>query len=276
MKKSVWKSDKPSVAKSAKLKGQSPNYKRHYPGKPQKTNNVREDFPMRLNRFLALRGIATRRDADEMIAAGRVFLRGEVAKLGDRVEHADEDIEIHEARFRENKEFQYVAYYKPRGIITHTPKGGEQDIRAVSGYPELSPLGRLDKDSEGLMLLTNDGRVTDRLLHPRFEHEKEYIVSVAEKVTGRHRDLLLRGIDSEGEKLRAKKVDILDPMTLSVVLTEGKKHQVRRMLEGVELSVTRLVRVRIMSIHLGKLSSGQARELQGPARRSFLREIGLK
>ncbi|OGI22160.1 MAG: hypothetical protein A2808_04015 [Candidatus Moranbacteria bacterium RIFCSPHIGHO2_01_FULL_55_24] len=231
---------------------------------------------MRLNRFLALRGIATRRDVDKMIESGRVYLNGQVAKLGDRVAHADENIEIHEARFRENKELRYVAYYKPRGIITHTPQAGEQDIQAVSGYPDLSPLGRLDKDSEGLIILTNDGRVTERLLHPRFEHEKEYIVSVNGKVTGRVRDTLLRGVLSEGEKLSAKKVDILDPATLSIILTEGKKHQVRRMLEAADLHVTRLVRVRIMNIHLGKLQPGQARELLGPARKSFLRDLGLK
>lgn len=230
---------------------------------------------MRLNRFLALRGVATRREADEMIATGRVFLNGKVAELGARVMHPDEDIEVHEGRFRENKELQYVAYYKPRGVITHTPKAGEQDIQAISGYPELFPLGRLDKDSEGLILLTNDGRITERLLHPRFEHEKEYVVSVRTPLGGRVKDLLLHGIESEGERLRAKKIEFLDPLTASIVLTEGKKHQVRRMLEAADLEVTRLVRVRIMNIHLGKLESGQARELQGPARKAFLRDLGL-
>ena len=230
---------------------------------------------MRLNRFLALRGIATRRKADEMIQSGEVFLNGKKALVGDKVNHPDEDIEIHEPGFREKKAFEYVAYYKPRGIITHTPQKKEQDIAAVSGHPDLFPLGRLDKDSEGLIVLTNDGRITERLLHPRFSHEKEYVISINTPLTGQMKDSLVRGITSEGERLMLKKLTVLDPATLSIILTEGKKHQVRRMLEGVGVHVTRLVRVRIMSIHLGSLKEGESRELKGPARKSFLRELGL-
>jgi len=258
-----------------KASGPNPNYTRHYRGKPAKTNNTKEEYPMRLNRFLALRGIATRRAADEMIQAGSVYLNGKKASVGDKVNHADEDIEIHEAGFREKKAFVYVAYYKPRGIITHTPQKKEQDIASVSGHPDLFPLGRLDKDSEGLMVLTNDGRVTERLLHPRFSHEKEYVVSINTSLSGQMKDTLLRGIVSEGERLTLKNLTVLDPATLSIVLTEGKKHQVRRMLESVGVHVTRLVRVRIMSIHLGSLKEGESRELKGPARKGFLRELGL-
>ena len=258
-----------------KASGPNPNYTRHYQGKPAKTNNTKEEYPMRLNRFLALRGIATRRAADEMIQAGSVYLNGKKASVGDKVNHADEDIEIHEAGFREKKAFVYVAYYKPRGIITHTPQKKEQDIASVSGHPDLFPLGRLDKDSEGLIVLTNDGRVTERLLHPRFSHEKEYVVYINTPLSGQMKDTLLRGIVSEGERLTLKKLTVLDPATLSIVLTEGKKHQVRRMLESVGVHVTRLVRVRIMSIHLGSLKEGESRELKGPARKGFLRELGL-
>lgn len=231
---------------------------------------------MRLNRFLALRGIATRRKADEMIQSGEVYLNGKKALVGDKVNHPDENIEIHELGFLEKKALLYVAYYKPRGVVTHTPQKKEKDIAAVSGYPDLFPLGRLDKDSEGLILLTNDGRVTERLLHPRFAHEKEYIVSINVPLKSAAKDQLIRGIQSEGEMLTLKKLSILDPLTLSIILTEGKKHQVRRMLEGVDVHVTRLVRVRIMSIHLGKLKEGEARELTGDSRKRFLKEIGLQ
>lgn len=263
------------TTKPNQLKAPSPNYKRHYRGKPEKINNEREDFPMRLNRFLALRGIATRRDADDMIRRGQVMLNGKVALLGDKVTHPDENIEIYQEGFREQKALEYVAYYKERGIISHSPKGNEKDIKSTSPYPHLFPLGRLDKDSEGLILLTNDGRVTERLLHPRFEHEKEYIVSVTPRVTAKVKDTLLRGVLHTGERLSARKVTILDPQTLAVVLTEGKKHQVRRMLEMCDLTVTRLVRVRIMNIHLGSLKPGEARELRGPARKSFLKSLDL-
>lgn len=260
-----------------KVPGINPNYKRHYrQAEPTRSNNTKEEYPMRLNRFLALRGIATRRKADEMIQSGEVFLNGKKASVGDKVNHPDEDIVIQELGFLEKKALSYVAYYKPRGVITHTPKKKEQDIAAVSGYPDLFPLGRLDKDSEGLIILTNDGRVTERLLHPRFEHEKEYVVSINTPLKNSAKDQLIRGVASEGEVLKLKKLTVLDPLTLSIVLTEGKKHQVRRMLESVDVAVTRLVRVRIMSLHLGRLKEGEARELTGDARKRFLREVGLQ
>jgi 23S rRNA pseudouridine2604 synthase len=265
-----------AVAPRPKKGEPNPNYTRHYRGgKAVKTNNTKEEYPMRLNRFLALRGIATRRKADEMIQSGEVFLNGKKALVGDKVNHPDEDIEIHEMGFREKKALLYVAYYKPRGIITHTPKKNEQDITSVSGHPDLFPLGRLDKDSEGLIILTNDGRVTERLLHPRFFHEKEYVVTINTPLNGQMKDALVRGVMSEGERLTLKKLEVLDPATLSIILTEGKKHQVRRMLESVGVHVTRLVRVRIMNIHLGSLKEGASRELTGPSRKSFLRDLGL-
>jgi 23S rRNA pseudouridine2604 synthase len=275
--RSAKKVSQPKTAKPKVKKGEpNPNYTRHYRGgKATKTNNIKEEYPMRLNRFLALRGIATRRKADEMIQSGEVFLNGIKAKVADKVNHPNEDIEIHEMGYREKKALMYVAYYKPRGVITHTPKKNEQDIASVSGHPDLFPLGRLDKDSEGLMILTNDGRITERLLHPRFSHEKEYVVTINTPLTGQMKDALSRGIMSEGERLTIKKLEVLDPATLSIVLTEGKKHQVRRMLESIGVHVTRLVRVRIMSIHLGSLKEGVSRELKGPARKSFLRELGL-
>lgn len=233
------------------------------------------EFPIRINRYLALRGLATRRSADELIVAGLVEINGQKAKLGDRVESTDR-VDVVRDKKHTAKTFTYVAYYKPRGIITHSAQEDESEIKDISPFPNLFPLGRLDKASEGLILLTDDGRVTERLLHPRFAHEKEYLVTVREKVLPQSRMTLENGIESEGELLMAKKVQALGPNTLVIILTEGKKHQIRRMLDAVHLTVEKLVRTRIMGIHLGALKPGQSRTLKGSARASFLKSIDLK
>lgn len=233
-------------------------------------------FPMRLNRYMAHRGMATRRKADELIAAGMVEVDGQRAKIGDRITHAGQSVVLHQEARHLQPELLYYAYYKPRGIITHSPQRGEWGIEAVSGLRGVFPVGRLDKDSEGLILLTNDGRVTERLLHPRFEHEKEYSVTVRESVAPSVLRKLEGGIEDEGERLTARKVTLVGRHQLTLVLTEGKKHQVRRMLAHCGLTVTELKRVRIMGVHLGSLKVGAARALTGKARQAFLESLGLE
>ncbi len=233
------------------------------------------EYPIRLNRFLALQGLATRRGADKLILDGQVTLNGKRALLGDKVVSPQDKVQIQKGVTQ--KDYRYVLYYKPRRIISHSPQNGERSIEMVSGYKGCFPVGRLDKDSEGLILLTDDGRVTERLLHPRFEHEKEYLVSVKEEIKDpRKLNVLTQGIIDEGEKLTAKKVTIISTKTIDIVLTEGKKHEVRRMLLSLGYTVTQLTRIRIMGLHLGKLKPGEARELHGPARKNFLASIGLK
>jgi len=231
---------------------------------------------MRLNRYLALKGVTTRRKADDLIKSGKVHLNGKKAVLGDRLMSEDDMVEIFESGKQARGEFSYVAYYKPRGIVTSAPEEGQKSIQDISGFAHLYPLGRLDKSSEGLILLTDDGRVTDRLLHPRHQHEKEYIVSVREKALPFIKATLEGGVMSEGEKLVAKKVTLINPHTVNIVLTEGKKHEIRRMLAEMHLTVERLLRVRIMGIHLGKLKPGQSRVLDAKAKKNFLEEIGLE
>lgn len=233
------------------------------------------EFPLRINRYLALRGLTTRRAADELIAAGSVLINGEKAKLGDRVASANDRVEVIKNKKQPKKEHTYVAYYKPRGVITHSPQADEKSIQDVSGFVGLFPLGRLDKASEGLIILTDDGRVTERLLHPRFAHEKEYVVTVREKAHSQAKAILEQGVESEGEMLAAKKVEAIGPHTLKIILTEGKKHQIRRMLDTLHLTVEKLVRIRVMGVHLGALKAGQARVLKGSARASFLKSLDL-
>ena len=177
---------------------------------------------------------------------------------------------------RPHKKFSYVLYYKPRGVVTHSPVSGETSIADVARFPGFFPVGRLDKESEGLILLTDDGRLTERLLHPRFAHEKEYEVVVREKIPPRAKKLLEAGIPSAGEKLAAKNVSLTGPRTLSVVLTEGKTHQVRRMLDALRLTVEKLKRVRVMNLKIGNLKSGEGEVLEGLLRKKFLGELGLR
>jgi len=233
-------------------------------------------FPIRINRYLAIKGLATRRGADELIVSGLVEINGVKAQLGDRVESADV-VTLKRDKKHPSKSYTYIAYYKPRGIITHSKQEDyEYEIKDITHFTGLSPMGRLDKASEGLILLTDDGRVTDRLLHPRFAHEKEYLVTVREKVLSGVKNILENGIESEGDFLSAKKVELLGPHTLTIILTTGKKHQIRRMLDAVHLTVEKLVRTRIMGIHLGALKPGQSRVLKGSARASFLKSIDLQ
>lgn len=229
-------------------------------------------FPVRINRYLALQGIATRKAADALIAAGKVFINGVPAALGTKVT-AEDVVEV--KRSGKERTHRYIAYYKPRGIITHSPERGEKAIADIFSEKGLFPVGRLDKASEGLIILTDDGRITERLLHPRFVHEKEYEVIVQEAVPAGIEAKLVAGIESEGELLRAKHVKKIGRSTLGIVLTEGKKHQIRRMLAALHLTVKELRRLRILNLRLGDLAPGEGRVLAGRELNTFLTEIGL-
>jgi len=237
--------------------------------------NETETYPMRLNRFMALRGLSTRRGADELIAAGLVSIDGRVATLGDRVLGPDARVTLKAEAKALEKHLVYFAYYKPRGIITHSPQRHEQSIAEVSGIKGVFPIGRLDKDSEGLILLTNDGRITERLLSPRFEHEKEYLVTIKESWPRGVEARLKEGIEENGELLKVKQCTLRTKHEATLILTEGKKHQIRRMLAACNLTILELKRVRIMGVHLGALRPGEKRALAGKARTEFLRDLGL-
>jgi 23S rRNA pseudouridine2604 synthase len=228
----------------------------------------------RINKAMAHRGLCTRRKADELIAAGIVFVNDQPAVLGSQVSDTD-TIEIRDTGGLYKPEYQYVAYYKPKGIVTHSPVGKQRDVAKVSGHPDLFPVGRLDRESEGLMVLTNDGRVTERLLHPRFLHEKEYYVEYKGNFPKNGDKKLLEGIMSDGELLVATSVELPRRKVLTLTLTEGKRHQVRRMLAALELEVEILKRTRIMNINLGALRPGESRVLTGKALKGFLGDIGL-
>lgn len=231
-------------------------------------------FPVRINRYLALRGLTTRKAADGLIVSGRVLVNGEPAKLGMKV-NADDKVEIKgEVR---SKPYRYFLYYKPRGIITHSPQRKDKEKSIADIFPEkgVFPIGRLDKASEGLIILTDDGRVTERLLHPRFVHEKEYEVIVREDIPNNAEARLLAGVVSDGEKLAAKKVVKIGRNSLTIILVEGKKHHIRRMLDALHLTVKELKRVRIMDLRIGTLTAGEGKMLGRQEEAAFLKSLGL-
>ena len=203
---------------------------------------------MRLNKYLAQQGTASRREADALIEQGIVLINGKKAVLGQKVEK-DDVVTLK----GDTKEKKYLAYYKGRGIITHSPEGDEIDIvtqlkrdHKVEG---VYPVGRLDKDSEGLLILTNDGRVTGPLLDPEAHHEKEYEVTVDKPVNGYFLKQLEHGVNIEGYLTKpATATKLPHKLKFTLILTEGKKHQIRRMCAALGYQVQTLKRVRIANI----------------------------
>ena len=243
----------------------------------------KEKYPMRINKYLAFKKHSTRRGADELIIGGKVFLNGKLAVLGDKVNEAD-NVEV---RFRGKvKPYLYFAYNKPRGIVTHSAQNDDKDIddelfndsKGKKMPKEMSgvfPIGRLDKDSYGLIILTNDGRITERLLGPEFAHEKEYVVKTANPLRASFKKNIEALTKIEKDKIKPCKVEVLSNNLFKIILTEGKKHQIRRMCSAVFQEIESLKRVRVMNIELGKLGEGQYRKIEGKELEVFLKSLDL-
>jgi len=227
---------------------------------------------MRINKYLALHKYSTRRGADEIIVKKRVFINNKLAILGDKVRETDKV----EVRFRgKQKPYIYIAYNKPKGIVTHSAKEGEQEIKQKISVKDIFPIGRLDKDSHGLIILTNDGRITERLLGANYTHQKEYLVKTKYKLRKNFKEKMEVGVKIEREKTKRCKVQIINDHLFKIILTEGKKHQIRRMCVALFQEVADLKRIRIMNIELGKLKSGNYRKIEEEELQRFLSEINL-
>ena len=229
---------------------------------------------IRLNKYIAERGYCSRREADRLIAEGRVSIDGRVGTLGDRVLEGTR-VRVDNIEIGEKEKRVYIALNKPRGIVCTDDPREPMNVIDYIGYPtRIFPVGRLDKDSEGLLLLTSDGEIVNRLLRAAGGHEKEYEVTVDKVLTQE----FMRGMISG--------VPILDTVTLpcrlrrtgersfNLVLTQGLNRQIRRMCEYFGYNVTRLRRVRINSIKIGKLEPGQWRELTEDEVSRLMEETG--
>lgn len=237
-----------------------------------KNQELGEIYPMRINKYLALNKHSTRRGADELIIKKQVFINNRIAVLGDKVMQTDH-VEI---RYRgKQKPLVYYAYNKPKGIVTHSSQRGDKEIKHAISLKDVFPIGRLDKDSHGLIILTNDGRITDRLLSPKYDHDKEYYVRTKNTLRSSFKDKMEKGVQIEKERTEPCKVEILGEKAFKVVLTEGKKHQIRRMCVALFQEVEDLERIRIMNIKIGKLKPGEYRQITGEELKTFLSLLDL-
>ena len=219
---------------------------------------------IRLNKFLAESGVCSRREADRLIEAGKVMINDHVAKVGEGVSAGDR-VEYEGRVLKGKKDTVVLAFYKPKGVTT-SEKDDHADrlITDYIDYPvRVTYAGRLDKDSEGLILLTNDGDLIDHMMRGANLHEKEYIVTVDKEVTEETAEKLRKGIYLPELKVKTRpcKVVIRDKITMSITLTQGLNRQIRRMCEQVGLKVKKLKRVRVMNVTLGGLKPCQYREL---------------
>jgi 23S rRNA pseudouridine2605 synthase len=222
----------------------------------------------RLQRILARAGFGSRRACEALIVEGRVTLNDTVATLGDRADPLEDEVRVDGLRVNLDPNVKYYALHKPPGVVTtmRDPQG-RPDIRAFlpEEGPKVFPVGRLDRETEGLLLLTNDGDLANALMHPRFGVEKEYLAEVEGVPTPRQVGRLRRGVDLEDGLARAKSVRVTGRSggrgAVRLVMTEGRKREVRRLLAAVGLPVIRLVRLRLGEVRLGRLRPGERREL---------------
>jgi 23S rRNA pseudouridine2604 synthase len=216
---------------------------------------------IRINKAISDTGFCSRREADKLIEEGRVTLNGRKAVLGDKVS-AEDTILVNGKSIRKKVEPVYIAYNKPRGITCTTEKHIKGNIIDAVRHPQrIFPVGRLDKDSEGLILLTNDGNIVNKILRAGNNHEKEYIVTVNKSINEIFLQKMRNGVPILDKVTRKCKVEQINSNTFNIILTQGLNRQIRRMCEYLKYEVMELKRTRIMHISLGTLATGTWRNL---------------
>ncbi|MFC1632832.1 pseudouridine synthase [Patescibacteria group bacterium] len=226
---------------------------------------------MRLQRFLSLAGVASRRKGEELITAGKVSVNGKtITKLGTKVDPAKDSVVFEKKKISLPDEYIYIALNKPIGYTTSL--ADEHADKIVSDLlpkdlPRLVPVGRLDKESEGLLIMTNDGEFINELTHPSFKHEKEYEVTVEGRLKNSQREEMRTGMLVEGEAFMGVEIEKISQdrqqglTTYRLVLKEGKKRQIRRMFGTYGVAIVKLMRTRIQSLKLGDLAPGGYRQI---------------
>ncbi|MDH6253095.1 23S rRNA pseudouridine2604 synthase [Chryseobacterium sp. H1D6B] len=216
----------------------------------------------RINKYLSEAGFCSRRAADKLLEEGRITINGKIPELGTKV--SDEDIvEVDGKPIRESEEDPiYIAFNKPVGVVCTTDSKREKDniIDYINHPKRIFPIGRLDKPSEGLILLTNDGDIVNKILRARNNHEKEYLVRVDKPINPKFLDKMRNGVPILDTVTKKCEVEKIDDMTFRIVLTQGLNRQIRRMCEYLGYEVKKLKRIRIMNIKLD-LPVGKWRDL---------------
>lgn len=234
--------------------------------------------PIRLNKYLAMCGVCSRRDADKLIEQGKVTVNGKTASMGMTVTEEDA-VKVGSKLLRGQSRKTVLAFYKPVGVTcTEKDTHAEKKINDIVKYPErVTYAGRLDKDSEGLLLLSNDGNLIDAMMRGANRHEKEYIVKVDREITDEFIKKMSDGIYLKELDVttRGCKTEKMGKFTCRIVLTQGLNRQIRRMCESCGYKVKALKRIRVMSITLGNLKPGQYRVLNGDEIKKLYAECGL-
>lgn len=217
---------------------------------------------MRINKMLSNYGHCSRKDARIFIEDLRLRINGELATQGQWVEETDLILLDGKPLFK--KPSLYYLYHKPKGILSTMDTNKQNSLyHILDSTNYIYPVGRLDQDSEGLLLLTNDGELTQRILSPRFNHEKEYLVTVNKKITPVFREHMSHGVDINIGITKPCQVEQVSDLQFRITLTQGLNRQIRRMCAALGYQVTRLIRLRILNLHLDELPSGDCRPLNG-------------
>lgn len=234
----------------------------------------------RLQKILSARGIASRRKAEEYIERGLVTVNGIVAKIGDKADPRVDRIEVDGQVLQERQEMLYYVLNKPVGVVTtnatHAKQKTVKDLIPKALQHTIVPIGRLDKDSSGLLLLSNDGVLAYRLTHPKFFHEKEYDVTVDRHIPDSALEKLSAGMIILGERTKPAQIRRIDDGTFRIAITEGKNRQIRRMCEKVGRRVVRLHRVRIVTLTDDRLTDGALRPLTAKEVAVLKEAVGMK
>ena len=230
---------------------------------------------IRINKYLSDCGVCSRREADRMIAEGRVTVEGVKAETGMKVT-PESQILVDGKPIKKPSAPVLIAVYKPPGVVTTTAEDEPNNIVTYVGWPErIYPIGRLDKDSEGLILMTNQGDLAESIAHARGRHEKEYLVTVDKAVDREFVEKMASGVRILNTTTRPCKVEKVSRYRFRIVLTQGLNRQIRRMCEALGYKVTELIRVRVMNISLNGLEIGHWRRIEGEEYRELLRELGM-
>jgi 23S rRNA pseudouridine2605 synthase/23S rRNA pseudouridine2604 synthase len=236
---------------------------------------TRDMASMRLQKFLSRAGVCSRRKGEEYISSGRVAVNGKiVTTLGTKVDPQSDRIEVNGRQIGMDGALFYIALNKPKGYIASCTRNrtDENIVLDLVDIPQrIYPVGRLDKDSSGLLILTNDGQLHHRLLHPSFDHEKEYEVTVDRPLTDGALRKLAQGLPMMGTQTRPARIKRLSGRRFRIILQEGKNRQIRRMVRKVGGRVSKLKRIRVARIRLGKLAEGRWRHLTEKEKNDLLR-----
>lgn len=232
-----------------------------------------EENKIRLNKYLSDAGVCSRREADRLTEANKVTIDGRIALLGEKVT-GKERICINGKEIQKNERKVILCYNKPRGIVCSTvdqEKKNSNNIVSAIGYPiRVYPVGRLDKDSEGLIFLTNDGDIVNKIMRAGNFHEKEYLVSVNQPITQEFLQKMEKGVSIDVGLTRPCKVIKIGEQSFSIVLTQGLNRQIRKMCEALSYQVVTLKRIRIMNITLDDLKCGEYREMTNEEKRELI------